>query len=94
MRADGDNPRKIMTLDLGYVFALAWSPTGRRIAIAIEEQNGSAVSIRSVSPEGDKPVLAFKSSLMTDQTGIVWTSNGRLIFTRGETAADSSNSNL
>jgi eukaryotic-like serine/threonine-protein kinase len=90
MRADGDNPRKILTPDTGYVFALAWSPTGRRIAVAIEEQNAAAVSVRSVSPDGNNPVLAFKSTLMTDQAGIVWTRNGRLIFTRDDTR----NSNL
>ena len=94
MRADGDQPKKIMTVDAGYVFALAWSPTGRRIAMAIEEQNATGVSIRSVSPDGDKPVLAFKSPLMNDQTGIVWTKDGRLVFTRADNVAGSVSSNL
>ena len=94
MRADGDSTRKIMTLDSGYVFDLAWSPSGRRIAIEVEEQNATAASIRSVTPDGDKPLLAFSSPLMTDQGGIVWTKDGRLIFTRADTNTVSTNFNL
>ena len=94
MRADGDNPRKIMTLDSGYVFSLAWSPTGRRIAVAIEEQNATGASIKSVTPDGGKPVLAFRSSFMTDQAGILWARDGRLIFSRTDAAAGSTSFNL
>jgi serine/threonine protein kinase/Tol biopolymer transport system component len=94
MRADGDDPRKIMTLDSGYVFSLAWSPTGRRIAVAIEEQNATGASIKSVAPNGDKPVLAFRSPVMTDQAGILWARDGRLIFTRTDAAAGSTSFNL
>ncbi len=92
MRADGNSPKRLMTIDSGYAFDLAWSPTGRRIAVAIEEDAGA--SVRSVSPDGEKPVFAFSSPLMTDQTGIVWTRDGRLIFSRADTAVESSSFNL
>jgi serine/threonine protein kinase/WD40 repeat protein len=94
MRANGDDPRKIMTLGSGYVFSLAWSPTGRRIAVAIEEQNATGASVKSVAPDGDKPVLAFRSPLMTDQGNILWARDGRLIFARADKDTGSTSFNL
>ncbi len=93
-RVDGNDPRRIAAIDSGRAFALAWSPTGRRIAMAIQDQNASDVTISSVAADGDKLRLAFSSPLMLDQSDIVWTKDGRLIFSRADTNRSSTNFNL
>ncbi len=95
MGANGENPKKILAVDAGHVFALEWSPTGRRIAFGLEEPSGSGASIQSVAPDGTKPRLVFKSSTMNDQaSAFAWTRDGRLIFTLPDSISSVNTSNL
>jgi eukaryotic-like serine/threonine-protein kinase len=95
MNADGENARKVFTIDGGDIFALAWSPTGRRIAFGVEEPGGTGGSILSVALDGAKPILAYKGSNLNDQSGsFVWTMRGRLIFSAGDSVNEVSRFNL
>ena len=55
MGSNGENARKIQTVEGGYIFALEWSPTGKRIAYAVEEPNGAGVTVKSVGVDGGDP---------------------------------------
>lgn len=90
MGVNGENPRKILAVDSGHIFVPEWSPTGRRIAVGIQEPNGAEVTIRTVAPDGGNPLVVLKSPLMNDQVGFIWSTDRRLIFVRGDAASESS----
>ena len=95
MNANGEDAKKVTGIDAGYVFALAWSPTSRRIAFGVEKPSGTGASILSVGLDGAKPVLVYEGPNLNDQSGsFAWTSDGRLIFAAGESANDESRFNL
>jgi eukaryotic-like serine/threonine-protein kinase len=85
MGGNGENQRKITAIAGGYIFGLQWSPTGARIAFAIQEPNGASVTVKSAGLDGKEPILAFQSPLMNDQSdGFAWTPEGHFIFTRAD----------
>ena len=87
MGANGEDARKILAIDSGYIFGLDWSPTGQRIAYAVEEPNGSGVNLMSVAMDGKAPMLAMKSTQLTDQSpGFEWAPDGRFFFTRSDSS--------
>jgi eukaryotic-like serine/threonine-protein kinase len=95
MGANGENAQKIQTISGGYIFALEWSPTGKRIAFAVEEPNGAGVTIKSVGVDGKGPVLILKSSLLSDQSDdFAWAPDGRFVFTRSESSGSATVLNL
>ena len=95
MGLNGEEPKKILAIDAGYIFAVGWSPTNRRIAFGVQEPNGSEVTVQSVALDGTVSRPIFKSSLLGDQaTTFVWTKDGRLIFTRADSNGSGSTYNL
>ena len=95
MGVNGENPRKILGIDSGYIFALQWSPTGRRIVFGVEEPNATGVAVKSVARDGKEPLLVFRSSLMIDQfAAFAWTGDGRLIFSRADSVSSGNSYNL
>ncbi len=95
METNGENARKILAIDAGYIFGLQWSPTGQQIAYAVEEPNGAGVTIRSVGLDGKNPVQIFKSSLMNDQSsGFAWAPDGRFIFPQNDSSGSGTVVNL
>jgi eukaryotic-like serine/threonine-protein kinase len=90
MDANGENARKILAVASGHIYGLEWSPTGRRVAYAVEEANATEVTVKSVGMDGKEPVLAMKSSLMTDQSDeFAWAPDGRFIFSRSDSSTAS-----
>ncbi len=91
MGADGDSPRKIFATDGQPFAALAWSPTGQRIAFIKPKSLGSALgtgsggSIETVDLEGRDPsfVVAPPTLNATDSvaTTLLWLQDRRLIYT-------------
>jgi eukaryotic-like serine/threonine-protein kinase len=95
MESSGENAQKIQTIKDGYIFALEWSPTGKRIAFAVEEPNGAGVTIESVGLDSKQPELILKSSLLSDQSDdFAWAPDGRFVFTRSESSGSATVLNL
>jgi serine/threonine protein kinase/Tol biopolymer transport system component len=86
MGANGENPRKLVTSENGRFAALAWSPTGRRLAYIKRTEAGSGGfggSIESVPSEGGTPASMFSDPALSSEVNeskLQWIGDGRLIF--------------
>ncbi len=91
MSSSGDHPQKIMSIKSGYFPDLEWSPTGRRLVYSLYDfSQAIGLSIASIAPDGSRPVAALNDPLANDQAPILsWTADGRLIFSRWESASQS-----
>jgi eukaryotic-like serine/threonine-protein kinase len=95
MSANAENSTRVLAIDAGYIFALGWSSTGRRIAFGVEEPSGSGASILSVALDGTKPILVYKGPNLNDQSkSFAWTNDGRLIFAAGDSVNEVNRFNL
>ena len=95
MGSNGENAQKIQTIEGGYIFAVEWSSTGKRLAYAVEEPNGAGVTIKSVGVDGKEPLLILKSLLLSDQSDdFAWAPDGRFVFTRTESSGSATVLNL
>jgi eukaryotic-like serine/threonine-protein kinase len=86
MDANGENPRRILTSESERYKALAWSPTGRRLAYLKVADDGSASSVETVSLDGGPPsqVIADRRLYSLDEASILWVPDGRLLFDLAE----------
>ena len=87
MGSRGENPKKL--IGGGIYAALAWSPTGQRLAFIKQNEildDGFGGSIETLLPKGGSPtaVVSDYRLLAADSTGtvLVWARDGRLIFDR------------
>jgi eukaryotic-like serine/threonine-protein kinase len=95
MGPNGEDPKKILAVDSGYIFALGWSPTSRRIAFGVQEPNGGEVTVQSVALDGKAPQAILKSALLGDQfSSFEWTPDRRLIFARADSSTSGASYNL
>ena len=93
MGANGENPNKILAGETEYP-ALAWSPTGQRLAYLKSSANGPGGSIETVSLDGKQPSVVISDPLLfvSDTCSLSWTRDGNMIFTRSEAlASDTAN---
>jgi serine/threonine protein kinase/Tol biopolymer transport system component len=91
MSSSGDHPQKIMSIKSASFVDLEWSPTGRRLVYGVfDHSQVMGLSIASIAPDGSRPVPALNDPLANDQVPILsWTANGRLIFSRWDSASQS-----
>jgi serine/threonine protein kinase len=87
MGANGDNPHRIPTRENEVYAALAWSPTGQRLAYIRGAGNQAGATIETVSLDGGSPseVISDPQLNNDDGAGLLWARDGRLIFTLNET---------
>jgi Tol biopolymer transport system component len=85
MGANGENQRKVCTAGSQPFGALAWSPTGQRLAyvkaVSAGSENGG--SIETVALEGGAPRLVISDPTLSSALGfspLLWARAGRLIF--------------
>jgi eukaryotic-like serine/threonine-protein kinase len=93
MGANGENPNKILIGETDYA-ALAWSPTGQRLAYLKSSANGVGGSIETVSVDGKQSTVVISDSLLfaSDVCTLSWTRDGNMIFTKSEPlASDTAN---
>jgi serine/threonine protein kinase/Tol biopolymer transport system component len=81
MGANGEDPHKILTAENEVYSALAWSPTGQRLAY-MRRGPGAAWSIETVSLDGEPPsiVISVPRVFISDVPGLLWARDGRIIF--------------
>jgi Tol biopolymer transport system component len=81
MGANGENPHRILTAENEVYSALAWSPTGQRLAY-IKVGREAARSIETVSLDGEQPSVVISGSQLVDSDipGLLWAGDGRIIF--------------
>lgn len=96
MGANGENPHRIMTGENERYAALAWSPTGQRLAY-ISKGSQAGASIDTVSLDGGPPseVISDPQLAHSDSPGLVWAHDGRIIFVlEGGPGAQANGANL
>lgn len=92
MGSNGDHPQKIAGFKSDSVKDVEWSPTGRRLVYALFDPAQSGGSITSIAPDGRNPVPVVKDQLISGQfPDLAWTSDGRLIFSRQDSATSNLN---
>jgi Tol biopolymer transport system component len=93
MGANGENPKKVLTSENEEYSALAWSPTGQRLAYIKPKLVGYGGSIETVSLDGGQPSVVISDSRLgtSDGPSLLWVRDGRLIY---DLLEPSGNSNL
>jgi eukaryotic-like serine/threonine-protein kinase len=94
MRADGEDPRRLASLDEGSTFhTVAWSPGGQRIAsIKFHQAPGRPdFSIESRDLKGGQPGLILSDPRLMD---FCWLPDGRMIYSKREPPPKETDSNL
>lgn len=95
MNAHGDEPRKVAAFDRNSTLQLAtWSPDGQRIAYYKFHQatDKSEVSIESLDMKGGDPTLILSDPTL--QVGFCWLRDGRVIYAKGESPPNETDSNI
>ena len=93
---DGGNARKIFDATGGRCIAIAWSPTGQRIACLKVTEDYGAGGIETIALDG-KAVSAVPSDprfANTESPGLAWLKDGRLVVPVSTTPGDWNNMNL
>jgi|HubBroStandDraft_5_1064220.scaffolds.fasta_scaffold03181_3 serine/threonine protein kinase len=85
MGGDGEEPRKILAIDTPDYQAIAWSPTGQRLAyLRIRGTFGKAeVTIETCDLSGGAPTAVLSDPRMWSEngtSGIAWAPDGRILY--------------
>ena len=81
--ANGENPVKVLANENVSYRALAWSPSGNRLAYIKRAKEGN--SIETFSLEGKAPsVVLSDPNLATQDPALLWLANGRMIYQMAE----------
>jgi Tol biopolymer transport system component len=81
--ADGENPKKILARENEVYSALAWSPTGTRLAyVKSQGKSETGGSIETISLDGGPPstVLSNPALAVGQVATILWIRDGRVLF--------------
>jgi serine/threonine protein kinase len=86
MGAEGENPHRILTSESDTYSAVAWSPNGLRLAYIRAGRGPLGGSIETVSLDGGSPSVVISDPQLAneDPGGLVWASDGRVIFVSEE----------
>jgi serine/threonine protein kinase/Tol biopolymer transport system component len=86
MGANGANLHRILTGENERYMALAWSPTGQRLAYVRGAGSQTGGSIETVSLDGGPPseVISDPQLVNADHPGLVWVRDGRIVFVKRE----------
>jgi eukaryotic-like serine/threonine-protein kinase len=78
----GENPTKVLANENETYMALAWSPSGDRLACIKGAKDGSGGSIETVSLNGATPsvVLSDPGLSATEEAPLLWLADGRMIY--------------
>ncbi len=91
MGGNGENPKRILTGENGAYWALAWSPTGQRLAYLKHAGMGHGDTIETLSLGGGPPSVVFSDPLLlVTESALVWVPDGRLLFELAEANAPGS----
>jgi len=81
MGADGEEPHKILAGDVRGVFAIAWSPTGQRLAYLRFRDSGNAIETCDLA--GGAPTVVLSDSYLYNPEGaygIAWLPDDRVVY--------------
>ncbi len=93
MGANGDSPNKVLTSENEQHWALAWSPTGHRLAYLKPAASGGGGTIESVSLNGGPPSVVISDPLLSisDVDAMLWEGDGGMIFSMDEKSGGARN---
>jgi eukaryotic-like serine/threonine-protein kinase len=82
MGANGENPKRVLSSEKDKYHAVAWSPTGNRLAYLKVRDDGLTPTIETVSLDGRLSSLVTSDSRLMDYNGapLLWLPDGRLLF--------------
>ncbi len=96
MGGDGEEPRKILVVGAQeFLYGIAWSPTGQRLAYVRihenESRTGEAVIETCDLTGGSRTIVLSDPSLLNEdgEAGIAWLPDGRVIYSKNFTTAES-----
>jgi Tol biopolymer transport system component/DNA-binding winged helix-turn-helix (wHTH) protein len=96
MQADGGKPRRIVAGDRSMIISPTWSPDGRKIAYVTGNyepeiwQTSTRVEIFDLATGRKETIL----SAVSLRPGLVWTTDGRLIYAVSEPPPNQNDSNI
>ncbi len=92
MGANGENPNKVLSSENEQCLALAWSPTGHRLAYVKPAASGGG-TVETVSLNGGPPTVVISDPLLsiTDLNEMLWAGDGGVIFSMDEKSGGASN---
>jgi len=88
--ADGQEPRRILSVEPSEIYAIAWSPTSQRIVYALHKKNSNdaaKVAIESCDREGGQRKLILEENRLQGNFGLgdlSWSADGRLFYRLAE----------
>ena len=90
MGANGENPHRVLIGKNDTYPALAWSPTGQRIAYIRRAGSQAGGNIETVSLDGGPPSVVISDPQLAnkDGPGLLWARDGRVIFSLEEGAGN------
>jgi serine/threonine protein kinase len=95
MDLKGDDARRITTSDAGTWFLGAiWSPSARRLA-TLTRRGSNGCTVDSFDLAGGHPATSLSDrDMCRNWSGILWLSDGRMIYSRGESSPNQGDDNL
>jgi serine/threonine protein kinase len=81
--ADGEEPRKILTSDFPELRAIAWSPTGQRLAYLRKGSGSGQATIETCDLAGGALTVVLSDRYLSGPVevfGLAWLLDGRIIF--------------
>ena len=102
MGADGDNPRRILSVGppgVSFIYGLDWSPTSKRILyslLKVTADKKEEPSIESCDLEGGQRALILSDRGLRGEvvTPVSWSSDGRVLFRLNEPPPNSADANI
>ena len=90
---NGEDPTKVLANENEHYVALAWSPSGKRLAYKKAAREGSVASIETAPVDGGPPSLVLSDPRLVTEQGppLLWLADGRMIYTMDEASSESEN---
>jgi eukaryotic-like serine/threonine-protein kinase len=100
MGADGEDPHRVLSVEPSEIYALAWSPSSRRIAYILIKVNGNdtdKVAIESCDRESGQRQLILSENRLQGVNGlgdVSWSADGRVFYHLTEPAPNAKFENI
>ena len=95
MRADGQEPHRLLSVAPAGIVTFTWSPTSERIIYLLDDKTGDF--LESCSSEGSQKVIALTDNRLLHSLvngSLVWAANGAVFYSLAEPSPNEQYSNI